>query len=146
MTGEKTFFLSPVSFKDNLRQEQKNNSSSHFLFEVSDENIKFCGTNNAKGVVSRLDENLYDDPETYSRQNRVKRAPSSSSTTKRKVIELAVFVDNELYKRIEATAAIDVRTATIRRVLGILNQVQLIYNYPSLETKFKFVVVKLEIL
>lgn len=63
--------------------------------------------------------------------HRVKRATTSS---KRKVIEVAIFVDSELYKKIEATTTIDARRATVNRVLAIMNQVRFVFQKSSLSS------------
>ncbi|XP_015922628.1 A disintegrin and metalloproteinase with thrombospondin motifs adt-1 [Parasteatoda tepidariorum] len=79
--------------------------------------------------------------ETDLKLRRVRRSESE----KRKVIETAVYVDFPLYQKLSVKRKQPVEEMQ-DTVLAILNEVQLIYNYQSLKTKFKIAVVKLEIL
>lgn len=108
----------------------------HVMQRLFKETKHFCGV-----------EYLGDTPSIKSEsqdviRERVRRADSSG----RKVIETAVYVDESLYKKYSAKKTPDPVVKLQDAVLAIVNQVQLIYNYRSLRTKFKIVVVKMEIL
>lgn len=58
-------------------------------------------------------------------ENVTTRAKRASATPKRKVIEMAVFVDNELYRRLEAKSSSNVIQTITTRTLDIMKQVSI---------------------
>lgn len=74
------------------------------------------------------------------------KTPKSSKINPRtKAIELAVFVDDELYDK--TTEDYGSKVATIEEfVFAYLNAVQLLYQSDKLKTKLKIVLVRLEVL
>ncbi|XP_054720275.1 A disintegrin and metalloproteinase with thrombospondin motifs adt-1-like [Uloborus diversus] len=109
--------------------------NAHVLRKMETPTASHCGVNH-ENVLNHGDENYLSKKEMRFRR---------SETSARKTIEIAVFVDNKLYDKF-----IEERKQPVSQlkdtVLAILNEVELIYNYQSLKTKFKLVVVKLEIL
>ncbi|XP_054162351.1 A disintegrin and metalloproteinase with thrombospondin motifs adt-2-like [Oppia nitens] len=58
--------------------------------------------------------------------------------SKLKTIETAIFVDKHLLNKYSG-----MRSELIRQILAIMNEVQLIYNFKSMKTRIKIVIVKL---
>lgn len=56
----------------------------------------------------------------------------------KKIIETAVFIDKHLLNRFSG-----LRSDLTRLVLAIMNEVQLIYNFKSMKTRIKIVIVKM---
>ncbi|XP_035205488.1 uncharacterized protein LOC118180517, partial [Stegodyphus dumicola] len=105
----------------------------HVLLKMEEDLSHYCGVDHKK-LPQNAEEN---EPETH----RYRR----SDTSGQKVIETAVYVDYPLYKKLVVQKKQPSKVLQ-DTVLAIVNEVQLIYNYQSLKTKFKIVVVKLEIL
>ncbi|XP_054708381.1 zinc metalloproteinase-disintegrin-like MTP8 [Uloborus diversus] len=111
ITDEGISFLFPMTLK-NVSNSQE--SKPHLLVQQSEDVADFCGIS-SQNLDDRLEVTEDIDMDT----NRVKRETTSLG---RKIIELAVFIDFALYKKISETSIVTARTATIRRVLNILNQ------------------------
>ncbi|GIY11608.1 a disintegrin and metalloproteinase with thrombospondin motifs adt-1 [Caerostris darwini] len=108
---------------------------AHIIMKMDNPFNEYCGGQH-KDASLHFSEN-----EISEERQRIKR----SSTEKRKVIETAIYVDYPLYHKLSVKKQQSVEEMQ-NTVLAILNEVQLIYNYQSLNTKFKIVVVKLDIL
>ncbi len=78
------------------------------------------------------------------RRRRRKRAAAAASKPD-KAIELAVFVDDDLYAKEKETASGDPIAAVKDLVFTYLNSVQLLYNSERLDTQFRIVLVRLEV-
>ncbi|KFM64227.1 A disintegrin and metalloproteinase with thrombospondin motifs 7, partial [Stegodyphus mimosarum] len=133
IVGDDAYILRPL---DHLKDEENSRNHSvepHVLFKMEEPLSDYCGVDHKKFRQS-AEEN-----ETETRRYR------RSDTSGRKVIETAVYVDYPLYKKLALQKKQPLKELQ-DTVLAIVNEVQLIYNYQSLKTKFKIVVVKLEIL
>ncbi|CAL1295322.1 unnamed protein product [Larinioides sclopetarius] len=140
VTGSSAYILRPVDhleekdIPDQLRNSSHFQKGAHIMMKMENPMNQYCGGQHKDASVH------LPDSESSVRQ-RVKR----SSPDKRKVIETAIYVDYPLYHKLSVKKKQSVEEMQ-DTVLAILNEVQLIYNYQSLKTKFKIVVVKLEIL
>ncbi|KAG8196496.1 hypothetical protein JTE90_012312 [Oedothorax gibbosus] len=126
---------------DHRPHYNNSDTNAHVFTKMDTPATEYCG-----GQHKNAFEPLKDD--AVPRAQRVKRDEPRSSerdSIGHKVIETAVYVDFPLYQKLSVK-----KKQTMEEiqdtVLAILNQVQLIYNYQTLKTKFKIVVVKLEIL
>lgn len=61
-------------------------------------------------------------------------------------IELAIFIDRDLFKLMEENFPEDTEEHIIQVVLAMINAVQLLYNDDSLDVDIRFLIKRLEIL
>ena len=93
-------------------------------------------------VVSLLED---DDVEDGDREFFVRRRKKRAAN-KDKAIELAVFVDDDLYAQEKAANGNADPVSKIQElVFTYLNSVQLLYNHDRLDTKFRILLVRLEV-
>ncbi|XP_076346368.1 A disintegrin and metalloproteinase with thrombospondin motifs adt-1-like [Tachypleus tridentatus] len=136
-TPDGVFSLGPVSeYVPGSHDSDSNNIiSPHVLIRHIDD-ISFCGLCSNEADLKFLNEE-----EMIDMENRVPR-----EAVERKIVELGVFVDKELYNTYLKKYPTRAKNKLMQAVLAIINEVELVYNYDSLKEKLKIVIAKLEIL
>ena len=74
-----------------------------------------------------------------------RRKRSSTLSEFQKAIEIAVFVDDDMYRKATESSTRDPVDEIQNLVFTYLNSVQLLYQSPQLDTKFRIILVRLEI-
>ncbi|GFY59788.1 a disintegrin and metalloproteinase with thrombospondin motifs adt-1 [Trichonephila inaurata madagascariensis] len=142
VSGKNAYVLRPMDhlslehLPDNLRNSSYLGKGAHIIMKMDNPMDQYCGGEHK--IVSPHEST----GETFGKK-RIRR--SSSDSELRKVIETAIYVDYPLYHKLSVKKKQSVAEMQ-DTILAILNEVQLIYNYQSLKTKFKIVVIKLEII
>ncbi|XP_076322583.1 A disintegrin and metalloproteinase with thrombospondin motifs adt-1-like [Tachypleus tridentatus] len=133
-TPDGVYNLQPVSQKVRRSIDANDDIYPHTLIRNSNKD-SFCGLDGNDGGLRTRNDVL------SNKKNRRRR-----QSTGQKVIELGVFADKALYDSYVRKYPTNAEDQLTKVVLSIINQVHLIYNYDSLDQKFKIVIVKLQIL
>ena len=88
-------------------------------------------------------QNKDEEPEEFQRRRRKRQV--KQNVNYQKAIEIAVFVDEELYSQTKYSSSADPIDEIQNLVFAYMNSVQLLYQSALLDTKFKIIMVRLEV-